>query len=232
MQAGTCPNCGSAVQPGAEFCTVCGTRLAGLGAASGYDWSGATVPPPPPPPVNLPPGQTTAPTQPLPPAGGYAPQPTSQWPPPATSPQVSSWAATSPAYTPYPATTTRSSARPVAVLGAIAAAAGAFLPWIRFDFHFTAFKIPLTFLFQGNSSSGGLNAGIVLVVVAGLGLVMSFFPAVSVARRFLGLVALAVPVAFVAQLLRFDQVTLSSLFSHLGAGAYAAAAGGLLLAVG
>ncbi|MDP9340805.1 MAG: zinc-ribbon domain-containing protein [Actinomycetota bacterium] len=221
MQSGTCPNCGSAVQPGAEFCTVCGTRLAGLGQGAGYGWSGPAVPPAPPVPVNVPPGMTTAPTQPLPPTSASSP------------PAASMWPASPPAYSPFPATTgKRTSARPVAVLGAIAAAAGAFLPWIRFDFHFTAFKVPLAFLFQGEAGSTAANAGIALVVVAALGLVLSFFPAASPARRFLGLVALAVPVAFVAQLLRFDHVTVGSLFSNLGAGAYVAALGGLLLALG
>jgi hypothetical protein len=227
MQSGTCPNCGSAVQPGAEFCTVCGTRLAGLGQGAGYGWSGPPVPPAPPAPpappvpVSVPPGMTKAPTQPLPPTPGYTPPAPSEW---SASPSTSS---------PFPATTgKRTSARPVAVLGAVGAAAGAFLPWIKFDFHVTAFKVPLAFLFQGETGSTAANAGIVLVVVAALGLVLSFFPTASLARRFLGLVALAVPVAFVAQLLRFDHVTVGTLFSNLGAGAYVAALGGLLLALG
>src|SRR6266496_4254779 len=155
MQPSTCPNCGSTVQPGTEFCSVCGTRLAGRGPASGYDWSGATVPtppPPPPPPVNLPPGTTPAPTQPLPPTPPYSPPPASQWPVSSTPQPASPWPTGSPAYSQPSATTgTERAARPVAILGAIVAAVGAFLPWIKFNFDFTAFKVPLSFLFQGNS---------------------------------------------------------------------------------
>jgi hypothetical protein len=216
MQAGTCPNCGSAVQPGAEFCTVCGTRLAGLGQPAAYGSTG--VPPPPPPPVNLPPGGTTAPIQPLPPSTGAVPPAGSLWPPSA------------PAYTAPPAAARRRpEARVVALVGAVAVAAGAFLPWVRFNFDFTAFKIPLKFLLQAESGSTSANIGIVLVVLAALGLVLSFFPAVSVGRRILGVTALAVPVVFVIQLLRFRG---ADVFSNLGAGAYIAAIGGLLLAVG
>jgi hypothetical protein len=117
----------------------------------------------------------------------------------------------------------------VAVVGAAAIVGGAFLPWVRFNFDFTGFKIPLTFLFQGETGSTSANIGIVLVVLAALGLLLSFLPSASVSRRILGVIALAVPVVFVIQLLRFPN---AQVFSNLGSGAYIAAVGGLLLAAG
>jgi len=162
-------------------------------------------------------GPTAPPTQPL--------RPT-----PATE---SLWPASAPAYTPRPAEPSpRPVVRPVAIAGAIATAVAAFLPWVRFDFDASAFKIPLKFLFQAEGGSTTANAGIVLVVVAALGLVLSFIPSASLVRRLLGLVAIAVAVVFVFQLLRFRSVTVGDLVSNLGAGAYAAAVGGLLLTAG
>jgi hypothetical protein len=112
------------------------------------------------------------------------------------------------------------------VLGVV----GALLPWARFHFDRTAFAFPAKFLFNGHAGGRSLSVGLVLVVLAGLGLVLSPFSAASLPRRILGVLVLAVPVAFALQGL--SHADASHVFSVLGPGAYVAALGGLLLLFG
>jgi len=71
---------------------------------------------------------------------------------------------------------------------------------------------------------------LVLVVLAVLGLVLSPFSAASLPRRIVGILVLAVPVAFALQGVGHSDA--SHVFSVLGPGVYVAAVGGLLLLFG
>jgi hypothetical protein len=120
--------------------------------------------------------------------------------------------------------------RPAALFGGALAVGAAFLPWIRSNFHATAFRFAARFLIGGQPKAGSLTVGIVLVVISGLGFVLSLLRPVSILRRFVGLLVLAVPVLFSA--VGLLPASASVLFHELGPGAYTAAVGGLLLLVG
>ena len=124
----------------------------------------------------------------------------------------------------------RFGARPLAVLGGAVALAGSFLPWIRWDFGRTAFHFPLRFLVTGELTGRMPSVGLVLAILAGVGLVLSLVTAAAGPRRLIGFLVLAVPVLFAT--LGLQPSDLSHLFRVLGIGAYAAALGGLLLLFG
>ena len=121
-------------------------------------------------------------------------------------------------------------ARPFALLGGAIAVAASFLPWIRWTFDRTAFHFPLRFLVTGEVNERMASVGLVLALLAGLGLLLSFLPPASGPRRLIGFLVLAIPVLFAT--LGLQPSDLSELFHRLGAGAYAAALGGLLLLFG
>jgi hypothetical protein len=120
--------------------------------------------------------------------------------------------------------------RPLALLGGVVGVGAAFLPWIRWNFDRTAFHFPVRFLATGEVSQRMVSVGVVLAAVAGLGLLLSPIRRVAPLRRFVGLLVLAVPVLFAT--LGLQPSDLSQLVHQLGAGAYAAAAGALLLVFG
>lgn len=123
--------------------------------------------------------------------------------------------------------------RPVAMVGAIALIASAFLPWIRLDFDSMPVRIPAELLFTGRARSSFPSLGVILVGAGLMALSMSMVRLLSIPRRLLGLVGFAVPVGFVLQAtLGPSGLPVADLFSLLGMGAYVAAAGGLLAAAG
>ena len=168
-----------------------------------------------------------APAPPPAPAGGTGPAP--GFGPSGTAPQAPystpAWGATATAQP-------KSGLRPLAIIGAIGIIAGGILPWIDFNFDLTGFKIPAKFLFTGNGQIGeGFSVGILLVVFGAIALLLSFTPQFHVIRRIFGLLGLAVPVAFVIQVL-VGGTSVGDLFGDLGPGAYVAFVGGILALVG
>jgi hypothetical protein len=126
----------------------------------------------------------------------------------------------------------------VAIVGALAVGASAFLPWFRLDFGLSALRVPFDFLFLGRTPAFapqtpfGRSAGLILIALAALSLLTVWVRVLSIPRRLLGLAALAVPVGFVLQAVLVADVAAPDLFRQLGMGAYFAAAGGLLVAAG
>jgi hypothetical protein len=105
-----------------------------------------------------------------------------------------------------------------------------FLPWIQWDFRFTAFRFPVPFLFNGRLGGRTVTVGVVLAVLAGLGLLLSGVRRLSLVRRLVGVFVLAIPALFATAGLAPRD--LSQLVHDLGMGAYMAAVGGLLLLFG
>jgi hypothetical protein len=129
--------------------------------------------------------------------------------------------------------------RPVAIVGALAVVASAFLPWVQLNFDASGLRIPFRFLFLGEGAALdlqtplGRSAGLLLIGVGVVALLMAPVRVLSIPRRLLGLVALGVPVAFVLQVLfAAADFPVEDLFRQLGMGAYIAGAGGLLVAAG
>src|SRR5436190_9719962 len=60
--------------------------------------------------------------------------------------------------------------RPLALLGGVMAVVAAFLPWIQWDFHFTAFRFPVQFLVTGELARRTVSVGLPLVVLGGVAL--------------------------------------------------------------
>ena len=120
--------------------------------------------------------------------------------------------------------------RPLALLGGALGVGAAFLPWIRSDFDLTAFHFPVRFLVTGELGQRMLSVGVVLAGLAGLGFLMSLLRRIALLRRFVGVLVLAVPLLFAT--LGLAPKDFSQLLHVLGAGAYTAVAGGLLLVFG
>jgi hypothetical protein len=120
--------------------------------------------------------------------------------------------------------------RPFALAGGVLGIAAAFLPWIQWDFHFTAFRFPIRFLINGGLGERSVTVGLLLAVLAGIGFLLSAIPRLSLLRRFVGLLVLAIPALFATAGLAPRD--LSQLLHDLGMGAYTAAIGGLLLVFG
>jgi hypothetical protein len=120
--------------------------------------------------------------------------------------------------------------RPFALAGGVLALGAAWLPWIQWDFHFTAFRFPVRFLINGGLGGRSVMVGLVLAVLAGLGVVLSLGRRLSLVRRFVGVLVLAIPALFATAGLAPRD--LSQLVHDLGMGAYTAAVGGLLLLFG
>jgi hypothetical protein len=222
VDIGFCPRCGTRREPGMGFCTRCGTNLAEVDAA-----------------LALPPRETEGSSQAEPAVEPVHPPP----PAPVTTPRDEGWATTEafPAAPqssfgvpgPRHASARRRSAaslRPFALIGGVLGVVGALLPWARFHFDRNAFAFPAKFLFNGTAGGRSVSVGLVLVALSVLGLVLSPFSAASLPRRILGVLVLAVPVAFALQGL--GHADASHVFSVLGPGAYVAALGGLLLLFG
>jgi len=120
--------------------------------------------------------------------------------------------------------------RPIALMGGALAVGAAFLPWVRESFHRTAFWFPARFLVTGGLGPRTVSVGVVLAALAGVGLLISPLRSLSLLRRFLGVLVLAIPVLFAT--VGIAPSSLSDLLHVLGPGAYTAVVGGLLLMLG
>lgn len=115
----------------------------------------------------------------------------------------------------------------LALFGALAVAASAFLDWTP---GLTARDIPARFLLEGPDGEGGKLAVLLIAlgaVGAAVALVTMAIPFLRILRRLAGLLSLAVPVLFVLQLLRAD----GTFPDDLGIGIYVAGAGALVQVV-
>jgi len=211
-------------------------------AAAQPPQQGGTPPPPdvgppaaPPPPPGAPPaGPPSAPPPGAPPAG-YAPG--------GAPPQGAPAAYRAPTWGGATAARPRSAVRPLALIGAIGIILGGPLPWNKFHFAAAGYNLLLKFLVTGkpldlvhdptNPSFNIASIGVALIVVGVIALILSFVPAAHVIRRLMGLLALAIVVVFVVQLMVGDiNESFGGLFKDLGPGAYTAFVGGILVLVG
>jgi hypothetical protein len=126
----------------------------------------------------------------------------------------------------------RRAVRPLALIGATLIIAGGVLPWIKFHWAESGFKIPAKYLVNGQGLVGqGLSIGLLLVIIGAVALVLCFLPSLHVVRRVVGLLGTAVPVVFVVQAV-VHNVSASTLIKDLGPGEYCAFVGGILALVG
>ncbi len=127
-----------------------------------------------------------------------------------------------------------------AIAGAVAAAVGTFIPWIRgvgFQ-NGTGFDVPIQFLVDNKTtSSGGINVGLAVIAAAVVGGVFAALPGKGRQQRICGWVCVLLAGVYVAQMQRLlgEMSDLGgggqSLFDTIGIGAYLAAAGGLVVAL-
>jgi hypothetical protein len=116
------------------------------------------------------------------------------------------------------------------------------LPWSQFHLEAAGYNLLFKFLFTGkpqdlvngvSPSFDIASIGVALIVLGVIALVLSFAPTAHVIRRLAGLLALAIVVVFVVQLLVGDiNEPVGDLFKDLGPGAYTAFVGGILALVG
>jgi hypothetical protein len=109
----------------------------------------------------------------------------------------------------------------------------AFFPWLtstaRID---NAMGIPTELLWNQSASTGGFALGWVLIILAVLVTVSSTIRSLSAVRRFLGVIAMLVPIALMVQwTLALDSLgSADSWLSYVGVGAYATLAAGAIAA--
>jgi hypothetical protein len=125
----------------------------------------------------------------------------------------------------------------VPLVGAVAVAISAFLPWLSSGGVSTgSMDVPVGFLLDYKTAdTGGLKVGWVLLALSALALVLALRPEVAppVARRAVGWALVVIPSVFVAQLQRLTgDLQAGSVFSLVGFGVYVALVGGLLIAMG
>jgi hypothetical protein len=120
--------------------------------------------------------------------------------------------------------------RPLALLGGVMALGSAFLPWIQWNFDFTAFRFPVQFLVTGEPGRRTVSVGLLLVILGGVALLLTPIRRLSLLRRALGLLVFAIAALFATTGLAPKDA--AQLFHDLGPGVYVAAVGGLLLLFG
>ena len=116
-----------------------------------------------------------------------------------------------------------------ALAGGAATIVGAVLPWLSASLtgaSANAFDVPAKFLFDPNNAfAGGINVGIILVLLALVAAGLAFVPAAGVLRRVVGAVIAALVIVFVVQLVRGVS---NDAFKLLGPGVWVTLAGGLV----
>ena len=233
--AGFCPNCGTARVADDAFCASCGSRLPDLQPPP----ADPTVPIP----VTQPPAAASPPYQPPAQYPQVPPPAAPSYPPTAAYPQVPP--ATQPVYQPAPAASGPAvrvaggvKMRPLPLIGAVVIAVAAALPWVDLlGRTANSFDIPMAFLFDPEGSaggSGGINIGVVMVLLGVVGGLLTFVPITGALRRALGGLAIAVSGVYIAQWIRLasDAGGGATFTDFVGFGAYVGIAGGVLLAAG
>ena len=241
--AGFCPSCGAPHVAGDVFCGSCGTRLpdpepAPAAPMPPYQAPPAVVPAAAPPPYTPPPATPTA-YQPPPPGPPPFQQPYPAYPPaqqgygvPPPGPQAPGSG---------PAVAGGLKIRVVPLIGAVAIALSSALPWLTsvvsrglVSPSQNGFDVPFKFLFDPTGASGGLKVGLALVLLGVAGGLLTFVRATGAIRRLLGVAAIAIGGAYIAQLIRFvnDLGGGISVTKVMGFGVYVAIGGGVLLAAG
>jgi hypothetical protein len=120
------------------------------------------------------------------------------------------------------------------VLGAVLAGVSTMLAW--FDFggvvSANAFDVPFAFLFDRNTfDESTLSVGLITVAVAALALLAAFVQPARVMGRIMGVVLLAVGVAFGVQLIQLANEGDISLTDVAGWGPVGVIIGGVLVAI-
>jgi hypothetical protein len=120
------------------------------------------------------------------------------------------------------------------VVGAMLAGASTLLAW--FDFggvvSIKAFDVPFAFLFDRHTvSDSDLSVGLVTVVVAALALLAAFVQPARVMGRIMGVLLLAIGVAFGVQLIQLANEGDISLTDVAGWGPVGVIIGGVLVAI-
>jgi hypothetical protein len=132
--------------------------------------------------------------------------------------------------------------KPLSLIGAVAVAVAALLPWLDAPGPggaANAFKVPVAFLFDPTGAgTGGLQVGVVLVALGVIGAALTFVPGAKQILRALGGVSVAGAALFAAQVIRLVSELNSqggsdvNPFTVIGVGVYATVVGGILLATG
>src|SRR5205807_5891826 len=128
--------------------------------------------------------------------------------------------------------------RVIPLIGAVAVAVASALPWvssIQGSASENGFKVPFKFLFDFKSQSGGgFKVGIALILLGVIGGLLTFVPVSGIIRRLLGVGAIAIGGAYIAQLVKLvhDLGGGISVTRVLGFGVYVAIGGGVLLTAG
>jgi hypothetical protein len=144
---------------------------------------------------------------------------------------------------------TRSVVRPLAILGALLVIAGAPLPWNKFTFDSMGLKLGAKFLVTGKASDllhvnidnpanpkvqfSIISIGLLVFLIGVVALLLSFIRPAHVLRRILGVLAIAIGVLFVVQLVIGPlDISIGDVFKDLGPGAYTTVVGGILVLAG
>lgn len=116
-----------------------------------------------------------------------------------------------------------------ALAGGAATIVGALLPWLAASLtgqSANAFDVPAKFLLNpDNAFAGGINLGLILVLLGLVAIGLAFLPAAGIFRRVAGAVVAAAVIVFVVQLLRGVS---NDAFQLLGPGVWVTLAGGLV----
>lgn len=243
-----CPTCGRVNEDDARFCVQCGTPLTSEGAPVA-DASTAAAPP-----VEVADTVGVTPPQaaevPAPPDGPTAEAPASDAAEAATStaptPAAAAPAAPAPAAAapaaPAPAAPATPTAAPgtattatktLTLVGAVAAAVGAFLAWLSANGDSAnGFDVPVNFLFDYETTANHeFSAGLIVLLLAAAAGLAVLQPKVAARVPLLGLaiVILVVAGAYLGQLWRLTDDFGVSYTDYLGLGPIVAAVGGALI---
>jgi VIT1/CCC1 family predicted Fe2+/Mn2+ transporter len=120
------------------------------------------------------------------------------------------------------------------VAGGIALIVSSVLPWWKASGNDQALDWPVNFLWEAKkSSTGTFSIGVVVILLGGLALILTFMPFSKALRRLVGAIGVAVAVLFIRAIVAAQSGTDfgSALTDEVEIGLWIAAAGGVLLQV-